>query len=285
MNIIKDKEFTGERPLFFQHDLRLENIKILNGESAIKEGKNIVVHYSYFNGKYPFWHICDFEIENCTFDTGARAAIWYSSNLKMSNCKIIAPKMFRRMKGIALCNVEFTDAQETLWDCENIALKDVKAVNGDYIFMNSSNIAVDNFNLQGNYSFQNCENITIKDSVLDSKDAFWEAENVIVENSVLNGEYLGWHSKNLKLVNCRISGTQPLCYAENLTLKNCTFDKDCDLAFEYSTVNATIISPVTSIKNPLSGTIKVQSVGTVIHDENAKAPDNCIIEEGYNGKS
>lgn len=102
MNIIKDKEFQGERPLFFQQDLRLENIKILNGESAIKEGHNIVAVNSYFNGKYPFWHINDFEIENCTFDTGARAAIWYSNNLKMSNCKIIAPKMFRRMKGISL---------------------------------------------------------------------------------------------------------------------------------------------------------------------------------------
>lgn len=82
MNIIKDKEFQGERPLFFQQDLRLENIKILNGESAIKEGHNIVAVNSYFNGKYPFWHINDFEIENCTFDTGARAAIWYSNNLK-----------------------------------------------------------------------------------------------------------------------------------------------------------------------------------------------------------
>ena len=61
MNIIKDKEFQGERPLFFQHDLRLENIKILNGESAIKEGHNIVAVNSYFNGKYPFWHINDFE--------------------------------------------------------------------------------------------------------------------------------------------------------------------------------------------------------------------------------
>lgn len=284
MNIIKDKEFQGERPLFFQHDLRLENIKILNGESAIKEGHNIVAVNSYFNGKYPFWHINDFEIENCTFDTGARAAIWYSINLKMSNCKIIAPKMFRRMKGIALFKVEFTDAQETLWDCKDIAVKDVNAVNGDYIFMNSSNIAVENFNLQGNYSFQNCENITIKDSVLDSKDAFWEAHNVVVENSVLNGEYLGWHSKNLKLINCKISGTQPLCYAENLTLVNCTFDKDCDLAFEYSTaIDATIKCHVTSIKNPTSGIIKVQSVGAIIRDENTKAPDNCVIEEGYNG--
>lgn len=75
-----------------------------------------------------------------------------------------------------------------------------------------------------------------------------------------------------------------MCYAENLTLVNCTFDKDCDLSFEYSTaIDATINGPVTSIKNPTSGMIKVQSVGTIIHDENTKAPDNCVIEEGYNG--
>lgn len=37
------------------------------------------------------------------------------------------------------------------------------------------------------------------------------------------------------------------------------------------------------IKNPTSGIIKVQSVGAIIRDENTKAPDNCVIEEGYNG--
>ena len=36
MKLIKDTEFGGERPLFESHDLRLENVIIRAGESAIK---------------------------------------------------------------------------------------------------------------------------------------------------------------------------------------------------------------------------------------------------------
>ena len=37
MKLIKNAEFGGERPLFESHDLRLENVIIRTGESAIKE--------------------------------------------------------------------------------------------------------------------------------------------------------------------------------------------------------------------------------------------------------
>ena len=41
MDIIRDKDFGGERPLFATHDLRLENITITDGESGIKQCQNI----------------------------------------------------------------------------------------------------------------------------------------------------------------------------------------------------------------------------------------------------
>ena len=41
MELIKDKEFGGERPLFATHDLRLENIVITDGESGIKQCQNM----------------------------------------------------------------------------------------------------------------------------------------------------------------------------------------------------------------------------------------------------
>ena len=41
---------------------------------------------------------------------------------------------------------------------------------------------------------------------------------------------------------------------------------NCDLAFEYSEVEADIIGKVDSIKNPLDGIIKVDEVGEIIHD-------------------
>ena len=41
MKTIKDMTFGGERPLFESHNLRLENITISDGESAIKECTNL----------------------------------------------------------------------------------------------------------------------------------------------------------------------------------------------------------------------------------------------------
>ena len=41
MEVISNTEFGGERPLFESHNLRLENVVIRAGESAIKECSNI----------------------------------------------------------------------------------------------------------------------------------------------------------------------------------------------------------------------------------------------------
>ena len=35
MQLISNKEFGGERPLFASHDIHLDNVTILAGESAI----------------------------------------------------------------------------------------------------------------------------------------------------------------------------------------------------------------------------------------------------------
>lgn len=53
MKLIKDTEFGGERPLFESHDLRLENVIIRAGESAVKECSNIEAVGCRFEGNYP----------------------------------------------------------------------------------------------------------------------------------------------------------------------------------------------------------------------------------------
>lgn len=278
MKIIDNCCFGGERPLFASEDIRLENVVIEPGESALKACKNIEAVNCEFQGKYPFWHVDGFLIQNCVFKPGARAALWYSSNCLMKDTIVEAPKMFREMTNVTIENSEFPDAQETLWHCKNVSLNNVKINNADYLFMHGANIDIINYEQHGNYSFQYCKNVTIRDAVIYSKDAFWNTENVTVYNSELHGEYLGWHSKNLKLKNCKISGTQPLCYCDNLIMENCTIEPDGDLAFEDSTLYAEIVSDVTSIKNPISGLIKVASVGELIIDENIKQPADCRIE-------
>ena len=279
MEIIKDKEFGGERPLFEAHDVRLENVVIRKGESAIKECSDIEAINCTFEGNYPFWHVHRFLIDRCYFDVGGRSALWYSDHLKMKDSVIDAPKMFREMYEIDIENVVMNDADEVFWRCSNLNIRNIKLHGGTYPFMFSENIDVDGLESDSKYVFQYVKNVVIRNAKITTKDAFWEVENVTIYDSELNGEYLGWHSKNLKLINCHITGEQPLCYAEDLTLENCTFGPDCDRAFEYSTLNATIKGKISNIKNPRSGRIVADEIGSVTIDKNIKAPADCIIEQ------
>ena len=279
MQYIKDKEFGGERPLFGSHDLHLDSVTILEGESAIKECSNIIATNCRFEGNYPFWHVHGFTIQNCYFAVGGRSALWYSDHLKMSDTVIDAPKMFREMNDIEIDNVEMNDADEVFWRCSRINASCLKLHGGTYPFMFSSDIRVDGLESDSKYVFQYVKNAEIRNAKITTKDAFWEVENVTIYDSELNGEYLGWHSRNLRLVNCHISGEQPLCYARDLVLENCTFDPACDRAFEYSTLKADIRGAITNIKNPISGHIIADSIGSITLDENIKAPADCIIEQ------
>ena len=277
MKTIKNEEFGGERPLYGAHDLRLENVTIHAGESALKECSNIEAIDCRFEGKYPFWETDNFKIKNCLFTEGGRAAIWYSRNMIMEDTLVEAPKMFREMDKMEVRNVTIPNALETLWMCRNVTLRKVQLDKADYLFMHSSDIDIDDYKQNGNYSFQYCKNVVIRNATIYSKDAFWNTDNVTIYDSYVTGEYLGWYSNKLRLVNCRIGGTQALCYAKGLILENCTFDEDADLCFEYSDVHAEIKGNVTSIKNPTSGKIVCESVGEIILDENIKQPANCEI--------
>lgn len=279
MRLIENAEFGGERPLFASHDLHLKGVTVREGESAIKECSNIRATDCRFEGNYPFWHVHGFEIENCFFDVGGRSALWYSDHLKMKNTRIDAPKMFREMDHIDIENVMINDADEVFWRCRNINARRLTLHGGTYPFMLSNGIYIDGLESDSKYVFQYVKNAEIHNACITTKDAFWEVENVTVYDSELNGEYLGWHSRNLRLVNCHITGEQPLCYASDLVLENCTFGAECDRAFEYSTVHADIRGSITDIKNPMSGHIVADAIGSVTRDANIKAPADCVIEQ------
>lgn len=278
MNVISHKEFEGERPLYASRDLRIEDVTVHEGESALKESSCIEAVRCRFEGRYPFWCCNDVKIAGCTFSEDSRAPLWYSSGVEMQDCRVMAPKILRELDGVSLKGCSFPKAVETLWMCRDINVAECSFEGADYLFFRSEGIRISGLHLKGKYTFQYCRNVEIRNSVLDTKDAFWESDDVTVYDSVVKGEYLAWYSRNLKLVRCRISGTQPLCYAKGLVLEDCTFEADADLAFEYSEVEADINGHVTSVKNPLTGHIKAGSYGEIILDENIKAPANCIIE-------
>ena len=235
-----------------------------DGESSLKEARNIVLDNCSFSLRYPLWHAENFKLHDSRMDDKTRAAIWYSRDGKITDCDLGGIKALRECRNIAIhgCTI---DSAEFGWKCDGITVIDSKLCS-EYLFLNSNNVNLDHVQVKGKYAFQYMENLEIRNCFLNTKDAFWHSKNVTVVDSVIRGEYLGWFSEGLTLVGCKIIGTQPLCYCKNLTLENCSME-EADLAFEYSDVHATIEGHVDSIKNPRSGEIILDSVGKIVVGE------------------
>ena len=274
MKELRQQMFTGERALFGSRELRVIDSIFDDGESPLKESRDIELAGSMFRWKYPLWYCKNVAARDCTWFEMARAGVWYSDDVSVLNAVIQAPKNFRRCRGLRLENVTFTNAAETLWSCEQVAMKHVTA-KGDYFAMNCADMEIDGLTLDGNYGFDGVKNVTIRNSKLLTKDAFWNTENVTVCDSFLSGEYLGWNSKNLKLVNCTIESLQGLCYIENLVMENCKLI-NTTLAFEYSTADAEI-TVADSILNPAGGSIRAERIGELILEPDKIDPEKTEI--------
>lgn len=285
---VREKRLTGERALFMARNLRVADCIFADGESPLKESRNISVENSSFQWKYPLWYCSDISVKNSTFFDMARAGIWYTKNISLTDCLYEAPKGFRRVTGLTLKKVDIPNASETLWNCTNVEAENI-VVKGDYFAMNCTDIKINGMNLVGNYVFDGCRNVEVSDSKLIAKDAFWNCENVTVKGSYVSGEYAGWNSKNVTFINCTLESLQGFCYMENVTLINCKV-LNTTLAFEYSTVNVEATTRIESIKNPISGTIRCKEIGELIFDDRAidcKATkiectdgiEKCVCEE------
>ena len=276
MEQIKQMYLTGERALFHALDKDVQDCTFADGESPLKESRNIKLNNSTFKWKYPLWYSQDIYCIHTTLMETARSGMWYTKNITMKNCFIQAPKTFRRCEGVTLLNVQLPNAEETFWNCKDIKLKDVTAC-GNYFAMNSENIKISDFTLSGNYSFDGAKNIEVHNAKLLSKDAFWNCENVTVYDSLIIGEYLGWNSKNVRFVNCTIDSLQGMCYMDNVELENCKL-LNTTLAFEYSTFKAVIVSTIDSITNPYEVMIPAEEIKEIIFEEAYVDPAKTKIE-------
>lgn len=271
MTDIRQAYLSGERALFKSNGLKIYDSIFDDGESPLKESSDIELFNCMFRWKYPFWYCNDITCHDCTWFEMARAGVWYSNRVRVEKAVIEAPKNFRRCNGLVLHDVQMPNASETLWSCHDVEMERVNA-KGDYFAMNCSNMRVRDFTLVGNYSFDGVKNAEISNATLLSKDAFWNTENVTVRNSFISGEYLGWNAKNLTLIDCTIESLQGMCYIQNLKMINCKLI-NTTLAFEYSTVEAEITNHVDSIMNPTSGTIKAESIGKLIVEQDKVNPE------------
>ncbi len=267
MNIIEDKTFDMERALYGSREITVKNCSFdgpADGESAFKESCDIQILNCFFNLRYPFWHNDRLKITDSELTQLCRAALWYSSDIEIKNTKLYGIKALRECSRVKMNDCDII-SPEFGWSIQEIWMKDCR-VESEYFMMRSDNLNFSGVHLKGKYSFQYIKDSVFEDCVFDTKDAFWHAENVLVRNCTVKGEYLAWYCENVTFENCKIIGTQPFCYCKKLKLVNCEMI-DTDLCFEKSEVEAEIVNPVISIKNPLSGHIYVPCVEEIIRDD------------------
>ena len=264
MKQIINRVFDEERALYESQDVEVISCRFdgpADGESALKESRQIVARECYFNLRYPFWHNDGLVISNCEMTEKCRAALWYSNEIAITQTKLHGTKALRECRNVKLDGCDII-SPEFGWSVQGIAMKDCTA-QSEYFMMRSANLSFANVSLQGKYSFQYITDSSFENCTFNTKDAFWHAKNVVVRNSVVHGEYLAWYCENVTFENCILSGTQPFCYCKQLKLVNCQM-LEADLGFEKSDVDATLTSEVISIKNPYSGIIRVPAVGEMI---------------------
>ena len=283
MNLIEKMQYDEERALYNATDCLIRECTFAgpaDGESVLKEARNIQVTNCSFSLRYPMWHVKGFTMEGTTMDEKTRAALWYSDDGNIVGCDLGGIKAVRECNRIRVENSRIVSS-EFGWKSNEISIKDC-SVEAEYLFLDSRNVSLERVNMKGKYSFQYMENLEITDSYLDTKDAFWHSKNVTVKDSIVKGEYLGWYSENLKFVRCKIIGTQPLCYCKGLVLENCTME-ETDLSFERSEVDADIKGKIDSVKNPLKGTIRADEIGELVVEPQYVNADDTVIECRRNG--
>ena len=272
MELLENKTFDEERALYESRGVHAVCCRFdgpADGESAFKESKNIIAEECFFNLRYPFWHDEGVEIRHSEMTALCRAALWYSSGIRISDSLLHGIKALRECRDISMENCDVI-SPEFGWSSTGIEMKNCTA-EGEYFMMRAADLNFHGVRMKGKYSFQYIENSTFENCDFDTKDAFWHAKHVTVKNCTVKGEYLAWYCEDVTFDHCKIIGTQPLCYCKGLKLIDCEMI-DTDLSFEKSDVTATVTTPVVSIKNPTSGNITVPAVGEIIlTDARAKA--------------
>ena len=87
---------TGERALFGAQGMQLTDCTFENGESPLKESRNITLEGCLFKWKYPLWYAQNITVKHSVWFEMARAGVWYTDRITAEDCTIDAPKNFRR---------------------------------------------------------------------------------------------------------------------------------------------------------------------------------------------
>ena len=109
-----------------------------DGESVLKEARDVKLENCSFSLRYPLWHVKDFSMTDSRMDESCRAPIWYSENGTISDSDLNGIKAIRECKNISIhdCTIH---SPEFGWKCDGVTLEDSK-IHAEYLFFDSKNV-------------------------------------------------------------------------------------------------------------------------------------------------
>ena len=86
--ILENGTYTGERALFMSKDTHFLSCVFEDGESPLKESRDIDLDNTEFRWKYPLWYANNIKVNDPRLLITARSGIWYTNHIIMDNCNI-----------------------------------------------------------------------------------------------------------------------------------------------------------------------------------------------------
>ena len=123
--VIENQKFPSERALYNLTATLVKNCIFAgeeDGESALKESRNIKVSGCLFDLRYPFWHDEGVEAENCAMTELCRAPVWYTRNVTFKNFEINGVKAFRECDNVKLIDCR-AKSPELGWCCRRVEIE------------------------------------------------------------------------------------------------------------------------------------------------------------------
>ena len=140
---IEGKQFDEERSLYNLTGADVYNCVFAgpaDGESVLKEARDVALRGCNFSLRYPLWHVRGFSMDGCSMDEKTRAAIWYSFDGVIKHT---------RMDGI-----------KALRECENIRIEDSTAHSPGFGWR-TRGLEIKRSEMESEYFLFECRNVTI----------------------------------------------------------------------------------------------------------------------------
>ena len=86
MKEFRNQAFENERALYGSVDICVTDCRFegeADGESALKECRNVCVSGCFFDLRYPFWHDEGLVVRDSELSKNCRAPFWYSRAIKI----------------------------------------------------------------------------------------------------------------------------------------------------------------------------------------------------------